>query len=138
MHIFKWLFGDSTRHRPDDVEPDYETEYLTRAEAETLAATEATRDLQTTPELITYVTYHEPFADYCRVEIVFSEPDQGEYGIRLLPMVERLEAEMIDDSKIKEFAKQGSLLNAVRMYKNLHSVGLAAARAAVEKMLEHD
>ncbi len=136
--MFKWLFGDATDPQGDGCEPEYETECLTRAEAESFARNEATRDLTSTPDLITYVTFHEAFADYCRVEIEFSEPDRGEYGIRLLPMAERLTSEMIDDNTIKAVAKQGSMLNAVRMYKNLHSVGLAVAKSAVEKMIEHD
>ena len=120
--------------QPED-EHDHEREYLSRIEALEIAREESIRDLQETPDQITYIAFHKPFNDFCRVRIEFTNEDRGEYVLQLLPPAERLESEKVDDNKIKMVAKNGFVLNAVRTYRNQHSVGLADAKSAVEKMI---
>lgn len=132
--MLRWLFQAFRTNAPQEPEPEDEIEYLTRAEAEDIARTEAIRDLQFAPQSISYVAYHEPFADYCRITIEFDEPNRGEYHLQLLPLDERLEDETYDDNKIKAIARSGNLLNAVRLYRHLHSASLMVAKSAVERM----
>ena len=116
------------------TKPEPESEHLTRAEVESIARINAIRDLNFTPDSISYITYHEPFADYYRITIHFDQPDRGEYRMQPLPFDERLEGEKFDDDRIKLVARSGGLQNAVRMYRLLHSVDLTVAKAAVKRM----
>lgn len=109
-------------------------EYLSRAEAELIASQESLRGLTVTATRIEYVRYCSDFDDFCHVQIQFLDANRGVYEIRLLPISERLESEMLNDEHIASVARHGRRLNAVRLHRHLHSTTLIEAIDAVEAM----
>ena len=106
-------------------------------EAEKLAKSEAKRILQLDHRAVRYVKFDNVlFKDYCRVEIEFDETGRGPLTLRILPLEERQDDEMFTDEYIERVAQAGHLLDAMRLYRLLHSADLATARSAVEGMLK--
>jgi hypothetical protein len=138
--MFNWFFKKLNPTAPppkvaeDYYDSDMEPEYITYEEAQQIAQEQAIRDLHESPELITYVHYCEGFDDFCRVNIRFERPGRGTYFICSLPTAERLESELIDDSKIEAVAKAGRRTNAVRLHRAKYDNSLVDAVAAVRAM----
>lgn len=56
----------------------------------------------------------------------------------MLPLSERQDDEAFTDAHVKAVAKPGKVLDAIRLYRLLHSAGQATAKTAVERMLEEE
>lgn len=109
---------------------------LSYVEAETLAKTEAKRILQLDSQAICYVKFNpDSFPDYCRVDIVFDSTGRGLLSSTLLPLSERLDDEQLTDAHVEKVAKGGRVIDAIRLYRLLHSVHVGAAGMAVQRML---
>lgn len=112
---------------------------LTFEEAEQAAMKEAKRILQLDRRAVRYIKYDPQFFhDYCRVDIVFDENGRGPIVFTMLPLSERQADETFTDEHVKNVAKIGKVLDAIRLYRLLHSVNLETAKKAVERMLEQE
>ena len=112
---------------------------LTFQQAESLARAEAKRILQLDREAVRYVKYDPKFFhDYCRVDIVFDGEGNGPIAFSMLPITDRLADEALTDEIVRKVAQLGKLLDAIRLYRLLHSADLATAKKAVERMLAPD
>ena len=108
-------------------------------EAEAAARKEAKRILQLDRQAVRYVKYDPEFShDYCRVDIVFDDSGRGPLTFTMLPLSERQDDEHFTDAHVKTVAKTGKVLDAIRLYRLLHSADLATAKNAVERMLEQE
>jgi hypothetical protein len=113
----------------------HDSRTLTFDEAEALA--KAKRILQLDRHAIRYVKYDPHFFhDYCRVDVVFDGAGRGTMVFTLLPLSERQDGENFTDEHVKKVAKSGNVLDAIRLYRLLHSADLATAKLAVERMLQ--
>jgi len=105
-------------------------------EAEAAAKKEAKRILQLDRQAVRYVKYDPKFFhDYCRIDIVFDDSGRGPITFTMLPLSERQDGENFTDEHVKNVAKTGKVLDAIRLYRLLHSADLATAKRAVERML---
>jgi hypothetical protein len=115
---------------------DPQGERFTRAEAEAIARSEATRDLVIGDRVIRYVAFVEDFADHCRCE--FAPAGEGwTKTIRHLRNDERTRDEAIDDARIAGLARNGRHLAAITLYRLKHNAGLPEAKAAVDAWGRH-
>jgi hypothetical protein len=109
---------------------------LSYEEAEELAKTEAKRILQLDSQAIRYVKFNpHSFPDYCRVDILFDPTGRGPMVSTLLPLSERQDDEKLTDEHVEKVARSGRVLDAIRLYRLLHSVHVGTAAMAVERML---
>ena len=117
---------------------DDEFPTLSFEEAEAMARRDAKRILQLDRAAIRYVAY-DPwfFHDYRKVSIVFDEMGRGLESFVMLPLAEREPDEHFTDAHIAHVAKAGKLLDAMRLYRLLHSADLATAKRAVEAMIKN-
>jgi hypothetical protein len=127
--IFKLTDG-CFKSSPDD--PGIEV--VPRHVAEKIARLEAIREFTAADDRISYVAYLDMFDDYCEVTIRFDGLGNGTYACRLLPIADRLQAEVLDDAKIRRIALNGRKLNAIRLYRHLHGVGIKDAVDAVAEL----
>jgi hypothetical protein len=111
---------------------------LSFEEAEAAAKKEAKRILQLDRQAVRYVKYEELFRDYCRIDIVFDGSGRGPKTFTMLPLSERQDDENFTDEHVKNVAKTGTVIEAIRLYRLLHSADLATAKRAVERMLEQE
>src|SRR5262249_27235938 len=109
---------------------------LSFEEAEAIARRDAKRILQLDRSAVCYVQY-DPlfFNDYRKVSIEFDEAGRGRMTFTILPLAEREPDEHFTDEHVMTVAKTGKLLDAIRLYRLLHSADLATAKHAVEQML---
>src|SRR5262249_28953206 len=108
-------------------------------EAEAVAKQEAKRILQLDRQAVRYVKYDpEFFHDYCRVDIVFDDSGRGPVIFTMLPLSERQDDEHFTDAHVKNVARSGKVLDAIRLYRLLHSADLAAAQNAIDRMLAEE
>jgi hypothetical protein len=108
-------------------------------EAEKLAKAEAKRIVQMDDHAVRYIKFDPVlFKDYCRVDIVFDATGRGAITLRMLPLDERQSDEHLTDEHIAGVARAGHLLDAMRLYRLLHSADLATAKIAVESMIERE
>ena len=109
---------------------------LSYEEAEALAKAEAKRILQMDSQAIRYVKFDaHSYPDYCRVDIVFDPTGRGSMMSTLLPLSERQDDEKLTDEHVEKVARSGRVIDAIRLYRLLHSVHVGTAAMAVERML---
>jgi len=109
---------------------------LSYEEAEALAKTEAKRILQLDSQAIRYVQFNpHSFPDYCRVDIVFDATGRKPMVSTLLPLSERQDDEKFTDQLVEKVARSGRVIDAIRLYRLLHSVHVGTAAMAVQRIL---
>src|SRR5262245_24338877 len=106
-----------------DVHDD-PNDYWTYDEAMSKARAEATRDLNESGSVISYVAYLHLLEDFYRCEFQL-EPECGwVHSCRRLTIEERLPDEQITDARIRELAHSGNVIAAVGLYRTRYDVGL--------------
>jgi len=115
-------------------EEDYRPQYFTREEALAIAHKEASRNLNEAAAAISYVAYLPEAYDHCSVEFIHESEGWVKTWRCLLPQ-ERLGGEEIDDRTIHLLATRGNLVDAIRLYRAKHRVGLLDAKNAIEALL---
>jgi hypothetical protein len=114
---------------PPDTTYSYE-------EALKFAEAEAKRILQADRQAVRYVKYEDFFKDYCEVTFAFDESGRAPMTMRMLALNEREIDEHFTDQHILSVARGGRMLDAIRLYRLLHSADLATAKRAVEAMIK--
>ncbi len=111
-------------------------EHLTREAALEIARAQALRDLTETADCISYVGYVEILCDYCLCQF---QPDIEQYwhfSCTALPFEDRQPTEQITDAHIVAVARDGKMLQAIRLYRCQYDTGLAEAKAGVSRLQE--
>jgi hypothetical protein len=116
---------------------EFDPEYFDYESALSIAREEALRDLVVRPNSISYVGYEHDFNDYCFCEFTLENEGWIKTIRGLLPQ-ERLAGEEIQDKTIVEFARNGNMISAVRLYRTKHQVGLKEAVDAVNSLKYSD
>jgi hypothetical protein len=118
-----------------DEEDEFQVEYLTREQAVAVAREQAARDLRESDSLISYVALVAGMEDFCWCEFRLESPNGWVQSFRMLRPDERLPHEQITDERIREVARSGNLIGAIRLYRGKRGVGLAEGKAGVERLL---
>lgn len=78
-----------------------------------------------------------PKCSQCGVENVEGTPLCRECGATLSPVTAEEAADLsADDARVVELMREGKKIEAVKVYRECHGVGLAEAKAAVETLAE--
>jgi hypothetical protein len=100
-------------------------------------ARQAKRILRLDWQVVTYVEYDPSFFhDYRKVSIEFDESGRGRMSFIMLPLAEREPDEHFTNEHIRRVAESGKILDAIRLYRHLHSADLATAKRLVDGMLK--
>lgn len=130
--LFRKLFTSSLQN--SDAPADDEPTFLTYAEAKEMAEQKGSRDAVLEENRISYIAYVDALADHCQIEVIFGEPDQGLMFMRPLPIEQRCDGEIPSEDRIRELARSGRIIDAIRLHRILFGSDLATAKAAVDKM----
>src|SRR5262249_48708561 len=126
----------SNEHSTDDPSSSETPTTYTYEEALKFAELEAKRIVQSDRQAVRYVKYEKFFQDYCEVSFVFDQSGRARMMLRMLALDERQSDEHFTDEHILSVARAGHILDAIRLYRLLHSADLLTAKRAVEAMLK--
>jgi hypothetical protein len=122
-------------HMTDD---EYRIEYLTGEQALAVARQQATRELQESESMISYVRFVPELQDFCQCIFQLEAPHGWRLACRMLKPEERMPDEQISDTHIREVALSGNVISAIRLYRGKYNVGLAEGKAGVERLLHEN
>jgi hypothetical protein len=105
-------------------------------EALQFAKFEAKRIIQANRTAIRYVKYEDFFKDYCQVNFDFAAANRSSMMMQMLPLDQRQADELLTDDHIMSVARDGHFLDAIRLYRLLHSADLATAKRAIEDLIK--
>ena len=97
-------------------EDEYQIEYWTYEQAVATAQQQATRDLNKSESIISYVAFVPSLADFCQCEFRLEAPHGWVQSCRMLTQEERGPDEQITDAHIRELAFSGNVITAIRLY----------------------
>jgi len=128
--------SESNEQSTDDASSSEKPTTYTHEEALKFAEIEAKRIVQSDRQAVRYVKYEKFFQDYGEVSFVFDQSGRAQMMLRMLALNERQSDEHFTDEHILSVARAGHMLDAIRLYRLLHSADLLTAKRAVEAMLK--
>lgn len=117
------------RYFPDGLK----VECIRYEQALCIARSEALRDLRESETSISYIGHLQDFHDYCFCEFVKQEGGWIKTFRGLMPH-ERLPEEEIQEKAIRELARAGQMIAAIRLYRSKYQVDLRVAHEAVNAL----